>query len=273
MTAPRPSLRLKKKRFRKSPKTRPPFFSSSKSGAENCCVVTRPDRVRDDVDEEVDPELLDGAAVDLRDADLQHDLLALRAAGQLQQVDDAGLARHPLCDFARAQHDGVARHMARQDDALVVHRNLKVLAWKELLERLLERRHAGIDHDVVLTALVSAPDDQADRSGALAVDQHLARLNDGCIGNSRIRDGDARDVEWRVEHRRTAGRQDHPLETAGVGRLRGGSISLLRRNRRHHEAHKRRLKGPTRNGTRNTNKQTHFTDSSVRLAARMASTV
>ncbi len=148
------------------------------------------------------------------------------------------LARHPLCDLSRAQHDGVARHIARQDDALFVHRNLKVFARKELLERLLERRHAGIDHDVVLTAVVSTPDNQADRSGALAVDQHFARLNDGCIGNSRIRDGNSRHVERCVEHRRTAGRQDHPLETAFVVRLRCGSISLLRRNRRTDEADK-----------------------------------
>ena len=79
-------MRLKKKRFRKSLKTSPPSFSSSKSGAENCCVVTRPVAFGTS-GEEVDAELLDGAAVDLRDADLQHHLLALGAAGQLQHVD------------------------------------------------------------------------------------------------------------------------------------------------------------------------------------------
>ena len=195
--------------------------------------------------EEVDAELLDGAAVDLRDAHLQHHLLALGAAGQLQQVDDAGLARHPLGDLARAQHHGVARHVAGQDDALVVHRDANVLARKELLKRLLERRHAGIDHDVVLTPLVSAPHDQADRAGALAVDQHLARLDDDRIGDRRIRHGDARDVERRVEHRRAAGRQDDPLETAGVGRLRGRpAAGILRRNRRHRCRAHERCRGP-----------------------------
>ena len=39
--------------------------------------------------EEVDAELLDGVAVDLRDAHLEHHLLAPGASGQLQEVDDA----------------------------------------------------------------------------------------------------------------------------------------------------------------------------------------
>ena len=148
-------MRLKKKRLRKSLKTSPPLLVVEVRRREllrgQRPVASGPGR------EEVDAELLDGAAVDLRDAHLQHHLLALGAAGQLQQVDDVGLARHRLGDFARAQHDGVARHAARQDDALVVHRDADVLAREELLKRLLERRHAGIDHDVVLTPLVLHP--------------------------------------------------------------------------------------------------------------------
>ena len=224
MTAPSPSLRLKKKRFRKSLKTSPPSFSSSKSGAANCCVVIRP-VASGRVEKRLTPSSLIGLPVDLRDAHLQHHLLALRAAGKLQHVDHAGLARHPVGNLAGAQHDGVARHAAREDDALVVHRHPDVFARKELLERLLKRRHAGIDHDVVLAALVCAPHDQADRAGALAVDQHLARLDDHRIGDRRVRHRDARDVERRAEHRRAAGRQDDPLEAAAVGRLRGGRCS------------------------------------------------
>ena len=106
---------------------------------------------------EVDTELLDGLPVDLRDAHLQHHLLALGAARQLQHVDHAGLARHPVGDLTGAEHDGVARHAAREDDALVVHRHPDVLTREELLKRLLQRRHAGIDHDVVLAALLSHP--------------------------------------------------------------------------------------------------------------------
>ena len=56
---------------------------------------------------------------------------------------------------------------------------------------------------------------------------------------------------------------------AAASRLRG----ILRRNRRHHQADERRADGQTRNGTRNAMTNTHFTDSSVRLAPRIASTV
>ena len=48
--------------------------------------------------------------------------------------------------------------------------------------------------------------------GALAVDQHLARLHDDGVGHGRIRDRDARDVEVDVkDHRRSSGRQRHPF--------------------------------------------------------------
>ena len=148
-------MRLKKKRFRKSLKTSPPSFVVEVGRRE---LLRRHAAGRVGTGrEEVDTELLDGAAVDLGDADLQHHLLALRAAGQLQQVDDAGLARHAVGDLAGAQHDGVARHAAGEDDALVVHRDPDVFAGEELLERLLKRRHAGIDHDVGTDGARSRP--------------------------------------------------------------------------------------------------------------------
>ena len=55
--------------------------------------------------------------------------------------------------------------------------------------------------------LVAAPDDQADGARRLAVDEDLARLHDHGVGDRRIRDGDARDVEVGRQHRRAAGRQ------------------------------------------------------------------
>ena len=139
-------MRLKKKRFRKSLKTSPPL-SSSKSGAENCCVVTRP-VASGRVEKKLTPSSWTARRLTSAIAHLEHHLLALGAARQLQHVDHAGLARHPIGDLAGAQHDGVARHAAGEDDALVVHRDADVLAREELLERLLKRRHAGIDHDV-----------------------------------------------------------------------------------------------------------------------------
>ena len=76
---------------------------------------------------------------------------------------------------------------------------------KQLLQRLLQRRDAGIDDDVVLLAPAGAPDDQADGAGAPAVDQHLARLHHDGVGDRRIGDGDAGDVEVGRQHHRPAG--------------------------------------------------------------------
>ena len=89
-TAPRPSFLLKKKTLRKSLNSSPPGAESSKSGAGELLrrhAARRGGACRN----HRQPELLDRAAVDLGDADLQHHLLAPRAARQLQQVDDAGL--------------------------------------------------------------------------------------------------------------------------------------------------------------------------------------
>ena len=82
-----PSLRSKKNRFRKSLNTRPPASSSKfgarellrrRRGAANRCASTK----------RLTPELVQRPAVHLGEADLQHDLLALVAAGHLQHVDD-----------------------------------------------------------------------------------------------------------------------------------------------------------------------------------------
>ena len=199
----------------------PPSFSSSKSGAENCCVVIRP-VASGRVEKRLTPSSLMALRLTSATRTCSITCWLSEPPGSCSMLTTPVLARHPVGDLAGAQHDGVARHAAREDDALVVHRHPDVLAREELLKRLLKRRHAGIDHDVVLAALLCAPHDQADRSGALAVDQHLARLDDDRIGDRRVRHRDARDVERRAEHRRAAGRQDDPLEAAAVGRLRGG---------------------------------------------------
>ena len=142
------------------------------------------------------PSSLSARRLTSANADLQHHLLALGAAGQLQHVDDVGLARH------RRRRSRPARSMTALLETLPVRMMLSSFIatrmsspGKSCLKRLLERRHAGIDHDVVLAAVVSAPHDQADRARALAVDQDLARLDDDGVGDRRVRDGDARDVE------------------------------------------------------------------------------
>ena len=69
------------------------------------------------------------------------------------------------------------------------------LAREKRLQVLLQRGDAAIDDDVVVPPLGGAPDDQADRAGALAVDQHFARPDDDGVGDLRVGDGDPRDVE------------------------------------------------------------------------------
>ena len=85
--------------------------------------------------------------------------------------------------------------------------NADVFTGEQRLQLLFEDEDAGIDDDVVLHPRAGAPDDHAHRTGRLAVDQHLARLHDHGIGDRRIRDGKAGDIEVRREHRRSPGRQ------------------------------------------------------------------
>ena len=149
-------MRLKKKRFRKSLKTSPPSLSSSKSGAENCCVVTRP-VASGRVEKRLTPSSLMALRLTSATRTCSITCWLSEPPGSCSMLITPVLARHPVGDLAGAQHDGVARHAAREDDALVVHRDPDVFAREELLKRLLERRHAGIDHDVVLTALAAHP--------------------------------------------------------------------------------------------------------------------
>ena len=69
-----------------------------------------------------------------------------------------------------------------------------------------------------MPAVSGAPDDQADGSGALAVDQHLARPDDDRVGNLRIGDRDARDVEFGVR----------TVERPAVSSTRSGMFLALR---------------------------------------------
>ena len=58
--------------------------------------------------------------------------------------------------------------------------------------------------------------------GALAVDQHLARLDDDGVGDLRVGDGDARDVEVRRQHHRAAGGEhQHAIAIEAAGSLAG----------------------------------------------------
>ena len=121
--------------------------------------------------------------------------------------------------FGGTEHHRVGRDLAGQDHGVVVHRDPDVLAGKSMLQRLLQRRHAGIDDDVVLLAPADAPHDQAHRPGAAAVDQHLARLDDDGVRDLRIGDRDAGDVVGRGQHHRPArGEHQHAIaiEAAGI---------------------------------------------------------
>ena len=166
-------------------------------------------------DEEAGAELGQRAAIDLGESHLQHDLLALLAAGELQHVDDFDLRRAGLRDLGGAQRHAVARHRAREDDGLVGRADADVFAREQRAQLLLERRDRRLDDEVVVLALGGAPDDQADRAGRLAVDQNLARLDDDGVGDRGIRDRDANDLEIGAEHGRSAGRQHHAFDLPG----------------------------------------------------------
>jgi hypothetical protein len=106
--------------------------------------------------EEREAELLERPPVDLSEPDLQHHLLALAAAGYLQQVDDLGLRRRRGGDLAGPQHHIRARHLPGEDDRLFADADGDVLAGEEGLEVLLERRDRWPDdHVALLPAIVS----------------------------------------------------------------------------------------------------------------------
>ena len=162
--------------------------------------------------EEVDAQFLDGPPVHLGKPHLQHHLLALLAARQLQHVDDLDLRGARLRDLAGPQHHRGARDAPGQDEASSFERGRDVLAGEQRLQLLLQRRDAGFDDDVVLRAAPSTPQmirltvpAPCRRSGSRAAD------HDG-VGDGRVGDGDARDVEIRRQHGRAPGREHDALE-------------------------------------------------------------
>ena len=88
---------------------------------------------------------------------------------------------------------------------------------------------AGIDHQIVLNPLAGAPHDQADRAGRLAIDEDFARRDHGGVGDRRIRDGDAGDVEVGRQDGRTARRQRDAIDR---GRRRRGGVAARAARRR-----------------------------------------
>ena len=108
----------------------------------------------------------------------------------------------------------IARDLPRQNDRVVARAHVDVFAGEQRVQLPLQPSDALIDDQVVPLALRGAPDDQAHRAGALAVDQNLAGLHDHGVGDRGIGHGDSRDVEIGRHHGRTASRQRHALDLA-----------------------------------------------------------
>ena len=118
------------------------------------------------------------------------------AARHLQQVDDLALRRETPWRFrpARSITFG-ARDLTRKDDGLVADSDGDVFAGEQRVQMLLERGDRRFDDDVVLSGAGGRPDDQADGSRLLPIDEDLTRRDDDRVGNLGVRDGDSRDVE------------------------------------------------------------------------------
>ena len=165
---------------------------------------------------QVHAQLLDGPAVHLGEPHLQHHLLAAGPAGQLQQVDDLRLRRARLrrsrrpCSMTAVLDTWPDRISASSLSVAVMSS-----PGKSACSCCCSVLTPGSTTTSYCAASAGAPDDQADRAGALAVDQHLARLHDDRVGDRRVRDRDARDVEVGRQHRRAAGRQHDALEAGG----------------------------------------------------------
>ena len=164
------------------------------------------------VDDEVGAQLGQRAAIDLGEAHLQHHLLALLAARELQHVDDFHLRRTGLRDLRGPQRDVVVRDAPDRMIASSVALTVMSSPGKQRAQLLLQRGDRWLDNEVVVLAIGAAPDDQADGAGRLAVDQNLAVLDDDGVGDRRVGDGDADDLEIGAQHRRSPGGQDDALD-------------------------------------------------------------
>ena len=223
----------------------------------------------------------DGAAIDLGDANLEHHLLVLRPAGQIEHVDHFGLRGALLGNLHRAQRDRVARHLPREHDRFVRHAHLDVFTREENLELPLQHRRRRIDHDAVLLELRTGPDEEAHVAGRFAVDEHLPRIENSGVGDDRVGDSDAGDRRLRLHHGRSA-RDDeqHRILKSGSGcgsrcrrRLIGRLRSWLRRLRCLRVERRDDPAGDHHADDQDPQRLHHFTVSTVRLPARMASTV
>ena len=92
-------------------------------------------------------------AIHLREPHLQHHLLALAAAGQLQHVDDLQLRRASPSAISPARSiTALLDTLPDRISASSVTLTRMSSPGNSVLQLLLKRRHAGIDHDVVLLA-------------------------------------------------------------------------------------------------------------------------
>ena len=132
-------------------------------------------------------------------------------------------------DQIRQQSDALETFTQGRTDPLTGVGNGRAL--EQQLQLLFERRNGLLDNDVVLNTQIAAPHDQADRSGRLAVDQNLALADDRGVGDRRVGDRDARDVEVGRQDRRPADGDDDALDFAARRQLPACSgVSCRRRN-------------------------------------------
>ncbi len=157
--------------FRKSLK-RSAVLSSSIVGAANCSVVVRPAQIRRGCAKRFSAELRQRLPVHLGEAHLQHDLLAVVAAGQLQHVDDlafrsgASRSRRPaasprLLDTAR--QDRWPRRSTVTRMSSPGNSDCAAAARATSTPASTTRSYC--------IRCAAAPDDQADRARRLAVDR------------------------------------------------------------------------------------------------------
>src|SRR5204863_3363191 len=132
-----------------------------------------------DTGEEGHAEIHQRTAVHFGEPDLQHHLLRVRGAGDLQHVDDVGFRDYRTGNLGCPQHNLRARDAAGQHHGIGVDVAVDVFAREQQVQLLLERRNRLVDDDVVLgPEIVVPPDDEADRAGGLAIHEDFARLDD-----------------------------------------------------------------------------------------------
>ena len=275
-----PCLRSKKNRFRKSLKTSPSGLARRRSPAPaNCCVVDRASTVLPCAANSSRP-----ASVSVRRFTSANRTCSITCwlslpPGTRSMLMTCAFGSGRRGDLAVRSITFVFETWPERIVAPSFDRDRDVFAGKQRVQLLLEARDRLLDDDVVLLARARAPDDQADRAGLLAVDQDLARLHDDGVGDFRVGDGDARDVERRCHDRRTARGDLHLRNSLPALRRRRSAPAgarLCRLPLRGHQRRGQRAAGRLRCRTaiRTTGKLMSLTDDLFRaLRGSMVSTV